>query len=133
MLRRTFLMHHSKGFLDLVNATRPLVVEKTVTDLQERLSKDKNVAVVDVREDREWVAGHLKGAIHIGRGVLERDIEGLCPDRSTEVVLYCGGGSRSVLAAKSLADMGYTNVSSLAGGWRAIQEAQLPIETSSAK
>ena len=83
--------------------------------------------LVDVREDREWEAGHAAGAVHIGKGVIERDIEGLVPDKGTELILYCGGGFRSALSADVLQRMGYTNVTSMAGGWRAWNEAQAPV------
>lgn len=83
----------------------------------------EGVTLIDVREDREWDAGHARGAIHMGKGVIERDIEKQIPDKNAEMILYCGGGFRSALAAKALGEMGYRNVSSMAGGWRAWQEA----------
>jgi rhodanese-related sulfurtransferase len=85
--------------------------------------------LIDVREDNEWAAGHARGAVHLGRGVIERDIEARIPDKNAELILYCGGGFRSALSADNLQKMGYTNVSSMAGGWRAWQAAGLPTES----
>ena len=100
--------------------------EITVADAQSRQAS--GARLLDVREDSEWSAGHAAGAEHPGRGVLERDIETLVPDPGTELLLYCGGGYRSVLTADALQQMGYTNVHSVAGGWRAWQEAGAPVE-----
>eukprot|EP01013_Petalomonas_cantuscygni_P034415 TRINITY_DN62084_c0_g1_i1.p1 TRINITY_DN62084_c0_g1~~TRINITY_DN62084_c0_g1_i1.p1 ORF type:complete len:150 (-),score=17.00 TRINITY_DN62084_c0_g1_i1:242-691(-) len=119
---------HSRGFLDVVEQARPFVVEVSVAELPNVLVADSSAQVVDVREDSEWAAGHLKGAIHLGRGVLERDIEAKFPDRGTRLLFYCGGGYRSVLAAKSANEMGYSNVASVAGGWRAMLNASMDIE-----
>lgn len=112
-------MDHAPGFLALVESARPHVRETTADEFEHRRSAGEPVVLIDVREDREWEAGHIPGAVHIGRGVLERDIEALVPDSETPLVLVCGGGFRSVLAADSLGRMGYTNVESLAGGMRA--------------
>jgi rhodanese-related sulfurtransferase len=114
-------MVHSPGFLKLVESVRPSVREVDVAEAQRRAAG--GAILVDVREDREWDAGHARGAIHIGKGVIERDIEQKIPDANAEIILYCGGGFRSALAAKALGEMGYRNVASMAGGWRAWQAA----------
>lgn len=121
-------MVHAPGFLKLVESRRPQVREVTKEDL-DRMNAQGPYHLIDVREDREWQAGHLPGARHLGRGVLERDIEAQIPDPDAEIVLYCGGGYRSVLAAVSLAEMGYRRVSSLAGGYREWVESGRPIVT----
>lgn len=119
-------MKHTEGFLRLVEDARTRVREVDVERAQERVRA--GARLVDVREDNEWAAGHARGAEHLGRGVIERDIEREVPDHSTELILYCGGGYRSALACDSLQRMGYTNVYSLAGGWKAWQEAGAPVE-----
>jgi rhodanese-related sulfurtransferase len=119
-------MDHTPGFLKLVDEARPRVREITVEEAQARQAA--GARLVDVREDREWAAGHAAGAEHIGKGVIERDIERLVPDKGAEVILYCGGGYRSTLAADTLGRMGYTNVMSMAGGWRGWQAAGAPID-----
>jgi len=120
-------MEHSREFEDLVNDAKRRVKEVTVA---ETLDRRKNGAkLIDVREDNEWLNGHALGAQHLGRGVIERDIVATFPDKSTELILYCGGGYRSALAAGNLHKMGYTNVFSMAGGWRAWNEAGGDIET----
>ena len=120
-------MEHSTEFEDLVNDAKRRVKEVTVA---ETLDRRKNGAkLIDVREDNEWLNGHALGAQHLGRGVIERDIVATFPDKSTELILYCGGGYRSALAADNLQKMGYTNVFSMAGGWRAWNEAGGDIET----
>jgi rhodanese-related sulfurtransferase len=121
-------MEHSEGFLKLVEEARRRIHEISVEQTLERLEEDANVRLIDVREDHEWEAGHARGAEHLGKGVIERDIERLVPDKSTELILYCGGGYRSALAAEALQRMGYYDVSSMAGGWRAWQEAGAPVE-----
>jgi rhodanese-related sulfurtransferase len=121
-------MHHSPGFLKIVDDTRPRVREVTVEQTRERLAANPNAKLLDIREDREWALGHIAGAEHLGRGVLERDIETRVPDKNAEIILYCGGGFRTVLAAESLQRMGYTNVWSMAGGWRAWVQAGFPCE-----
>ena len=119
-------MDHSPGFLALVNEVRPRVREVSVADTQEKMKA--GVRVFDVREDLEYEAGHAKGAEHLGKGIIERDIEKTVPDKNAEVILYCGGGFRSALAADQLQKMGYKNVYSMAGGWRAWNEAGAPVE-----
>lgn len=119
-------MSHAPGFLRLVDAAKTRVREVSVEDLQARQAEAPGLVLVDVREDDEWRAGRVDGAIHLGKGVIERDIEAAVPDRDAELVLYCGGGFRSTLAADALQTMGYTNVASLAGGWRALQAAGVP-------
>ncbi|MCO5170188.1 MAG: rhodanese-like domain-containing protein [Planctomycetes bacterium] len=122
-------MGHNAGFLKLVDDAKSRVREVTVDEVKAKLDRGDKFHFVDVREDSEWTQDHARGARHLGRGVLERDIEGAIPDRSAEIVLYCGGGFRSALAADSLLRMGYTNVASMAGGIRAWRERQLPMET----
>ena len=119
-------MDHSPGFLKLVNDVLPRVQEVSVAETQQKLKS--GTKVFDVREDLEYAAGHVKGAEHLGKGIIERDIEKTVPDKSTEIVLYCGGGFRSALAADALQKMGYTNVLSMAGGWRAWNGAGAPVE-----
>jgi rhodanese-related sulfurtransferase len=121
-------MEHTEGFLKLVNAVKPNIHEISVSEAQERVARDPNVKLIDVREDHEWEAEHAKGAIHLGKGIIERDIERTVPDQTTEIILYCGGGYRSALAADALQKMGYTNVLSMAGGWKAWQESGAPTE-----
>ncbi len=119
-------MQHSEGFLRLVEEVRPRVREVDVRLALERVGA--GARLIDVREDGEWERGHAAGAEHLGRGVIERDIEREVPERDAELILYCGGGYRSALATDSLQRMGYTNVYSLAGGWRAWKEAGAPVE-----
>lgn len=121
-------MKHSEGFLKLVEDAKTRIREVTVEETQQRLSADSSVRLIDVREDHEWQAGHASGAQHFGRGIIERDIEQQAPDKQTELILYCGGGYRSALAADNLQRMGYTNVYSMAGGWKAWKDAGAPIE-----
>lgn len=115
-------MKHSEGFLKLVNEARSRVRELTVDQARERLAASRGVQLIDVREDNEWQAGHAAGAEHLGKGIIERDIGAKVPDKRTELILYCGGGYRSALAADVLQQMGYTNVFSMAGGWKAWKE-----------
>lgn len=122
------MAHHSPAFLALVDATRPRVHEVSISEAQERLRANPNARFIDVREDDEWARGRAAGAEHIGKGVIERDIEQKVPDKGTELILYCGGGFRSVLAAEALQQMGYTNVASMAGGWREWQAVGAPVE-----
>ena len=122
------IMDHAPGFLHIVDAARPRVHELTVEQTRERLAQNPDAILVDVREDSEWANGHTAGALHLGKGVIERDIEGKVPAASTELILYCGGGFRSILAADTLQQMGYTNVTSMAGGWRAWRDADAPTE-----
>jgi rhodanese-related sulfurtransferase len=121
-------MNHSPGFLALAVAARQAVRACTVAEVKARLDRGERFAFVDVREDGEFAVDRAAGARHIGRGVIERDIETLIPDLDAEIVLYCGGGYRSALAAESLGKMGYRNVWSMEGGIRAWREAGYPIE-----
>ena len=107
---------HTNGFLDLVNDAKTRVRECTTVDVKEWMEADRRFVLVDVREDTEWGMAHLPGAVHLGKGVIERDIERAIPDHDTEIVLYCGGGYRSALAGDALQKMGYTNVISMDGG-----------------
>jgi rhodanese-related sulfurtransferase len=122
-------MQHSPGFLALVNDAKKRVKECGIADVRARLDRGERFHFVDVREDNEFTLDHAAGARHIGRGVLERDIENLIPDKDASIVLYCGGGYRSALAADNLQKMGYKNVISMDGGIRAWREAGYPIET----
>ena len=119
-------MKHSEGFLKIVEDARTRVREVDVARALERVKE--GARLIDVREDNEWERGRARGAEHLGRGVIERDIEGAVPDHAAELILYCGGGYRSALATDNLQRMGYTNVYSLAGGWKAWQEAGAPVE-----
>ena len=119
---------HSARFLEIVNATRRRVTECTVRDVQQRRDRGETFQLIDVREESEWAAGHIPGAVHVGKGVIERDIEGLIPETSTPIVLYCGGGYRSALAADNLQRMGYENVISMDGGFSGWREAGFPVE-----
>lgn len=119
---------HTPQFLAIVNDAKTRIKECTIEDVKVRQAQGDKFTLVDVREDKEWAAGHLPGAVHIGKGVIERDIEVKVPDTSTPLVLYCGGGFRSALAADNLQKMGYTNVISMDGGYRGWTEAGLPVE-----
>jgi rhodanese-related sulfurtransferase len=121
-------MKHSQGFLDLVNDAKSSVREVTVAETKQRMQENPPAKLIDVREDNEWNAAHAAGATHLGKGIIERDIENTVPDKNTELILYCGGGYRSALAADVLQRMGYTNVFSMAGGWKAWKEAGGEIE-----
>ena len=123
-------MKHSEGFLKIVNDAKSRIKEVTVAETRERLGADRTGLLIDVREDHEWEAAHAAGAVHLGKGIIERDIEATAPDKSTELILYCGGGYRSALAADVLQQMGYTNVWSMAGGWKAWKESGAPVENS---
>ena len=122
-------MKHSEGFLKVVDDAKSRVREVSAADTQQRMRENSDVKLIDVREDKEWEAAHAAGAIHLGKGIIERDIEATVPDKDTEMILYCGGGYRSALAADSLQRMGYTNVFSMAGGWRAWQESGGKVES----
>ncbi len=127
----TAAKHHSPGFLAIVNDAKKRIHEVNIEEyLQMRKSGDAG-QLVDVREDHEWEAAHAAGAVHIGKGIIERDIEATFPDKNIKLVLYCGGGYRSALATDNLQKMGYTNVISLDGGWRAIEASGLPLEKTS--
>jgi rhodanese-related sulfurtransferase len=119
---------HSPGFIKIVDEARKHVREVTIHDVKARLDRGEKVLLIDVREDNEFAVEHLPGALHIGKGVIERDIETKIPDPSTEIVLYCGGGYRSALAGASLRQMGYANVISMDGGIRAWRDAGFPLE-----
>jgi rhodanese-related sulfurtransferase len=121
-------MKHSEGFLKLVNESKSRIREVTVADTQARMAANPGTKLIDVREDNEWDASHAAGSIHLGKGIIERDIEATVPDKSSELILYCGGGYRSALAADVLQQMGYTNVFSMAGGWKAWKDSGAPIE-----
>jgi rhodanese-related sulfurtransferase len=119
-------MKHSEGFLKIVDDAKTRVREVDVARTLERL--EAGARLIDVREDNEWEKGHAASAEHMGRGVIERDIETQIPDHGAELILYCGGGYRSALAADNLQKMGYTNVFSMAGGWKAWKDAGAPVE-----
>ena len=121
-------MKHSPGFLKLVDDARRRIREVSVADVKAMLDRGDRFHLLDVREESEWVNGHLPGARHLSKGIIERDIEQAIPDTATPIVLYCGGGFRSALAADNLRAMGYTNVASMDGGWREWTAAGLPIE-----
>ena len=114
---------HNPAFLKLVDQARSRVREVTVEDYRSEAKTSTPPVLVDVREDHEWEQGHAADAVHLGKGIIERDAESKFPDKSTPLVLYCGGGYRSALAADALQQMGYTHVASLAGGWRAIVDS----------
>jgi len=120
-------MRHSSGFLHLVAAGKTRIREVSVADVKRMLDAGEQLHLVDVREDEEWQRGHLPGARHLCKGILERDIEATIADRDAPIVLYCGGGFRSALAADNLQKMGYTRVSSMDGGWRGWTEAGFPV------
>ena len=120
-------MEHAPGFLKIVNEARPKVKELDIDQAKARLQANPSAALVDVREDSEWQAGHAAEAVHLGKGVLERDIEKMFPDPKREIIFYCGGGYRSVLAAEVAHRMGYRNVASLKGGYKAMAQAGWPM------
>jgi len=121
-------MQHSPGFLELVRDARTRVKEIDVNGYKRMLEAGEAHLLVDTREESEWAAGHVAGAVHLGKGIIERDIEVKVPDKSTRLVLYCGGGFRSALVADNLQKMGYAGAISLDGGWRALKDAGLPLE-----
>jgi rhodanese-related sulfurtransferase len=120
--------NHPPKFLAIVDDARKRIKETTVDAVKQRLDRGDKFTLIDVREDSEWAADHLPGAIHLGKGVIERDIEKTLPDTSTELILYCGGGFRSALAADNLQKMGYKNVISMDGGVRGWREKGYPFE-----
>ena len=122
-------MHHAPGFLKLVNEARPYVKEITIEQARERLAKNPNAVLMDVREDSEWNKQHAEQAVHLGKGVLERDLEAMYPDPSTEILMYCGGGYRSVLTAAAAQQMGYRNVFSVMGGFKGLVAANWPMKS----
>src|SRR5687767_6658338 len=121
-------MKHSPGFLKIVNDAKTRIRQTDVAKVQEMLKRGDRFVLVDVREESEYARGHLPGAVHLSKGLIERDIEAWIPDHNTPIVLYCGGGYRSALSADNIQKMGYTDVLSMDGGWRAWTEAGLPTE-----
>jgi rhodanese-related sulfurtransferase len=119
-------MAHSSQFLKLVQEAKTHIKETNVPDVKRRSDAGEKFILVDVREDNEWARGHLPGAVHLGKGIIERDIEQTVPDTGTKLILYCGGGFRSALVAENLQKMGYTNVESMDGGWKGWLDAGLP-------
>jgi rhodanese-related sulfurtransferase len=122
-------MDHSPGFLKLVNEARPHVKEITVEQARQRLAKNSKAVLMDVREDLEWQKQHAEQAVHLGKGILERDLESRFPDPNTEILMYCGGGYRSVLTAAAAQQMGYRNVASVIGGYKALVNASWPMKS----
>ncbi len=122
-------MEHSPGFLKVVNEARPRVSEITTDQARERLAKNPRAVLLDVREDHEWQKGHAADAVHLGRGILERDLERLYPDPDTEIIMYCGGGYRSALTCAAAKKLGYRNTHSLIGGYKALAAAGWPMKT----
>jgi rhodanese-related sulfurtransferase len=121
-------MRHSPGFLKLVDDARSRIKEADHREIKRRLDTREKLTLIDVREESEWARGHLPGAVHLSKGVIERDIEEAFPDKEAPLVLYCGGGFRSALVADNLKKMGYTNVISMDGGWRGWTSAGYPVE-----
>jgi rhodanese-related sulfurtransferase len=119
--------NHPEGFLKLVNEAKRHIKEENFHATKQRMDTGEKFILVDTREDSEWARGHIPGAIHLGKGIIERDIERTVPDKSATIVLYCGGGFRSALAAENLQKMGYQNVISMDGGWRGWTEANFPV------
>jgi rhodanese-related sulfurtransferase len=124
----TPVKHHSAGFLAIVTDAKTRIGEVDIEQYKQMRAAGDAGLLVDVREDHEWHIAHAAGAIHLSKGIIERDIESTVPDKGTKMVLYCGGGYRSALATDNLQKMGYTNVLSLDGGWRAIEASGLPLE-----
>ncbi|HET9402235.1 MAG TPA: rhodanese-like domain-containing protein [Candidatus Acidoferrales bacterium] len=120
------MVKHSEGFVNLVNDAKSRVKETNVSQIKQRMDRGEKFVLVDVREESEWAKGHIAGAVHMGKGVIERDVEAKYPDKDTELVLYCGGGFRSALSADNLQKMGYKKVISMDGGWRGWNEAGFP-------
>jgi rhodanese-related sulfurtransferase len=121
-------MAHNPGFLKLVNDAKSRVKEIDIDGYKKMVASSDPHVLVDTREESEFSAGHVKGALHLSKGIIERDIETKVPDKSAKLILYCGGGFRSALVADNLQQMGYTNAISLDGGWRALKESGLPLE-----
>lgn len=121
-------MQHSHGFLTLVNDAKTRVKETDLEGYRQMLAAGEPHVLVDVREDHEYAAAHVKGAVHMSKGTIERDVEAKYPDKDTTLICYCGGGFRSALVADNLMKMGYTNPISLDGGWRALRDSGLPLE-----
>jgi rhodanese-related sulfurtransferase len=121
-------MAHNPGFLKLVNDAKARVKQTDIEGYKKIVKAGLPHVLVDTREESEWAAGHVAGAVHLSKGIIERDIETQAPDKDATLVLYCGGGFRSALAADNLRQMGYTNAISLDGGWKALKESGLPLE-----
>ena len=122
-------MNHSPGFLALVNDAKQRVTEISVAEARARLAAHPQIVLLDVREDNEWIAGHAAQAVHLGKGILERDLENLHPDKHAEIIMYCGGGFRSALTCDAAQKLGYKNVSSLIGGYKALAAAGWPVKS----
>jgi rhodanese-related sulfurtransferase len=120
-------MRHAPGFLKLVDEAKARIRQTNVQEVKQQLDAKRTFTIVDVREESEWAAGHLPGAVHLSKGIIERDIENAIPGKATPMVLYCGGGFRSALVADNLQKMGYTNVFSMDGGWHGWVDAGFPI------
>ena len=120
-------MAHNPGFLKLVNDAKSRVQEIDIEGYKKMVAAAEPHLLVDTREESEWAAGHVRGAVHLSKGIIERDIETKVPDKSAKLILYCGGGYRSALVADNLQQMGYTAAISLDGGWRALKESGLPL------
>jgi rhodanese-related sulfurtransferase len=120
-------MDHPEGFLNLVKDAKKRIREENFRETKKRLDASEKIILVDTREDSEWARGHVPGAIHLSKGIIERDIERAIPDKDAAIILYCGGGFRSALAADNLQKMGYRNVISMDGGWRGWTEAGFPV------
>ena len=123
-------MDHSPGFLALVNDAKRRITEVSVAETRARLAVNPKAVLLDVREDHEWNAGHAAEAVHLGKGILERDLEKLYPDKQVEIIMYCGGGFRSALTSDAAQKLGYKNVSSLIGGYKLLVAADWPIAKS---
>ena len=121
-------MDHSPGFLALVNEAKRHINEVSVAEARARVAADPKVVLMDVREDHEWQKGHAVEAVHLGKGILERDLENLYPDKNTEIIMYCGGGFRSALTADAAQKLGYKKVSSLIGGYKGLVAADWPMK-----
>jgi rhodanese-related sulfurtransferase len=119
--------NHPEGFLRLVADAKKRIKEEDVQTTKKKLDGGEKLILVDTREESEWARGHIPNAVHLGKGIIERDIEKTIPDKSANIILYCGGGFRSALAADNLQKMGYTNVTSMDGGWRGWTEAGFPV------
>lgn len=122
-------MDHSPGFLKLVNEARPRVQEITIEHARDRLAQNPKAVLMDVREDTEWQKQHAAQAVHLGKGILERDLETMFPDPNTEILMYCGGGFRSILTADAARQMGYRNVFSVIGGYKAMVNTNWPMKS----
>jgi len=123
-------MKHNQGFLNVVNEAKTRIRELRIDDVKAKMDQNESFTLVDVREESEWNNGHIVGAIHLGKGVIERDIENKISDKNSPVILYCGGGFRSALAADMIQNMGYTDVYSMDGGWRDWNEKKYPVTKS---